>query len=51
MQNLFTETFFKFLLGFVAILLASMVVLVIAGGYVGEGDIAADTECLPEEMC
>lgn len=48
---LFTETFFKFLLGFVAIVLASLVVIVIASGYMVENDVTASAECPAGEVC
>lgn len=51
MGVLLNETFFKFLLGFVAIVLASLVIIVIASGYIVRDDMTADAACPVGEVC
>lgn len=52
MGRLFNETFFRFLLGFVAIVMLSLVLLVVASQYMGGEDLTGELEtCPPGDVC
>ena len=50
-MRFFNETFFKFLLGFIALVLASLVLLAVASMYLGDGTLAEDEPCLAGPDC
>jgi len=51
MQRLLNKTSLHFVLGFAVIVLAVLALTVVVTGYLGEGDIVVDEECLPGEVC